>query len=326
MTIVQTTLGPREASQLGKTLIHEHVLIGYPGWFIDNRMPRFVRAEAIERVVDAFQRLHDYGVKTVVDPCPTDLGRDVEFIEEFSQRSGINLICATGVYTEAQGIPFALRHFEVDAIADIFQREIEDGIGATGIKPGLLKIATGDQAVSDYERKMVTAASVAAKRTGLRLLSHTENCSCGHDQIDIVTGQGVAAHHLLVGHSCGRDDHEYQASLARRGAYVGFDRFGIEIFNTDASRMKNVKQMIDAGLRDHVMMSHDSVNCWMGGVPGVGAPSQVAHVVPNWSLTHLFERIFPAMKAMGVAEADLDHIVTANPARYFAGSDAPHAV
>lgn len=323
MTTVQTTLGPRPVAELGKTLIHEHVLVGYPGWYIDNRMPRFVRAEAIERVVDAFQRLHEFGVKSVVDPCPADLGRDVEFVAEISQRSGINLICATGVYTEAQGIPFALGHFEVEAVADIFQREIEDGIGGSGIKPGLVKIATGDKAVSDYERKMVTAASLAAKRTGLRMLSHTENCSCGHEQIDIVTGQGVAAHHLVVGHSCGRDDHDYQASLARRGAYVGFDRFGIEIFNSDASRMKNVKQMIDAGLRDHVLVSHDTVNCWLGGVPGFGDPGQVADVVPNWSLTHLFERIFPAMREMGVAEADLEHIVTENPARYFAGVSFP---
>ena len=323
MQTVQTTLGPRPIDQLGKTLIHEHVLVGYPGWFIDNRMPRFVRAEAVARVVDSFQRLHAYGVQTVVDPCPTDLGRDVEFVAEISQRSGINLICATGVYTEAQGIPFALRHHETEAIADIFQREIEDGVGATGIRPGIIKIATGDQVVSDYERKMLTAASLAAKRTGLPLLSHTENCSCGHDQIDIVTGAGVAPHRLLVGHSCGRDDHEYQASLARRGAYVGFDRFGIEIFNSDANRMKNVKQMIDAGLRDHVMLSHDTVNCWLGGRPGFGSPVVVKDVLPSWKLTHLFENIFPKLREMGVSEADLDYIVTENPRRYFAGLDKP---
>ena len=323
MNAINTTLGVREVDGLGRTLIHEHVLVGYPGWFIDNRMPPFVREEALARVVDAFQKLHAYGVKTVVDPCPADLGRDVQFVAEVSQRSGVDLICATGVYTEAQGIPFALGHFEIDAICDIFQREIEDGIGGSGIKPGLLKIATGDGKVSDYERKMLTAAARVAKRTGLPLLSHTENCSCGHDQIDIVTGEGVDAHHLLVGHSCGRDDHDYQAALARRGAYVGFDRFGIEIFNSDANRMKNVKQMIDAGLRDHVMLSHDTVNCWLGGIPGFGSPVVVKDVLPSWKLTHLFENIFPKLREMGVSEADLDYIVTENPRRYFAGLDKP---
>lgn len=323
MPTVQTVLGPRDTADLGRVLIHEHVLIGYPGWFMDARMPPFIREEALARAVGAFQQLHAYGVRTVVDPCPMDLGRDVNFNAEVAQRSGIDLICTTGVYFEAEGIPFTLRHLETDAIADIFQKEIEDGIGRSGIRPGLIKIATGAGHVSEYERKMLTAASRAAARTGLVLLSHTQNCTCGHDQIDIVTGEGVAASRLLVGHSCGRDDHEYQAALARRGAYVGFDRFGIEIFNSDASRMKNVKQMIDAGLRDHVMLSHDSVSCWMGGIPGVGDPAQVSAILPNWNLTHLFENILPALKDMGVRQEDLDHVLTENPRRYLGKEAVP---
>jgi len=321
--MIQTVLGPVAPADLGKTLIHEHVLIGYPGWFMDVRMPPFIRAEALDRVVDAFQALHAYGVRSVVDPCPMDLGRDVGFLAEVSQRSGINLICTTGAYTEAEGIPFTLGHLEVDAIADILQQEIEDGIGRSGIRPGLIKIATGDGKVSAYERKVVTAAARAAQRTGLTLLSHTENCSCGHDQIDIVTGQGVAPHRLLVGHSCGRDDPPYQKSLAERGAYVGFDRFGIEIFNTDANRMKNLKQLVDAGFRDSILVSHDTVNCWLGGIPGIGNPSAVKDILPNWNMTHLFARIFPQLETMGVTAADLEHIVTENPRRYFEGATKP---
>jgi phosphotriesterase-related protein len=321
MDMVNTVLGPKPVSELGKTLVHEHVLCGYPGWFMDARMPPFIRAEALDRAVDAFQQLHAYGVRTVVDPCPMDLGRDVVFNAEVSQRSGITLISTTGGYFEAEAITFTLKHFEVDEIADIYQKEIEDGVGASGIKPGLLKIATGDGKVSDYERKLVTAAAKVAKRTGVPLLSHTQNCSCGHDQIDIVTGEGNGANRLLVGHSCGRDDSPYQKSLAERGAYVGFDRFGITIFNSDECRMKNLKQMIDAGYRDSVLVSHDKVNCWMGGIPGVGSPEAVKLVVPNWKMTHLFENIFPALVEMGVKQEDLDHIVTVNPRRWFEGDN-----
>jgi phosphotriesterase-related protein len=62
------------------------------------------------------------------------------------------------------------------------------------------------------------------------------------------------------------------------------------------------------------------VNCWLGGIPGVGSPAAVKDILPNWNLTHLFERIFPALKAMGVSDADLEHIVTDNPRRYFEGT------
>jgi phosphotriesterase-related protein len=321
---INTTAGPITEQQLGRTLIHEHVLAGYPGWFMDTRLPPFQRAEALARVVDAFQRLHAYGIRTVVDPCPADLGRDVEFCAEVSQRSGITLICTTGVYTEAMGIPYSFRHLETEAIEEIYCREIEDGIGRTGIRAGLIKIATGEGAVSAYERRMLTAATRAARATGVPLISHTENCSCGHDQIDIVTAGGLPAHRLLVGHCDGRDDHPYQASLAARGAYVGFDRFGLEVFNSDASRMRNLKQMIDAGYRDQVMVSQDKVNCFLGNIPGVGTPQDVDRIVPNWTMTHLFERIFPELLRMGVAQADLDAILLENPRRYFAG-DAPAA-
>ena len=316
---INTTTGTVTAGELGRTLVHEHVLAGYPGWFMDTRLPPFRRADAIARVVESFQRLHAYGIRTVIDPCPTDLGRDVEFVAEISQRSGITLICTTGVYTEAFGIPYTFRHLETAAIEDIYIREIEDGIGNTGIKAGLIKIATGDGAVSDYERRMLTAATRAAKATGVPLISHTENCSCGHDQIDIVTGEGVAASRLLVGHCDGRDDHPYQASLAQRGAYVGFDRFGLEVFNSDENRMRNLRQMIDAGYRDQVMVSQDKVNCWLGNIPGVGTPGDIARIVPNWTMTHLFERVFPALLEMGVLQADLDSILVDNPRRFFGG-------
>jgi predicted metal-dependent phosphotriesterase family hydrolase len=57
----------------------------------------------------------------------------------------------------------------------------------------------------------------------------------------------------------------------------------------------------------------------MGGIPGVGSPEAVKLVVPNWKMTHLFENIFPALVEMGVSQADLDHIVTVNPRRWFEG-------
>ena len=316
---INTLGGTISEQELGRTLIHEHVLAGYPGWFMDTRLPPFRRADALLQTVEAFARLHDYGVRTVVDPCPSDLGRDVEFCAEVSQRSGVTLICTTGVYTEAFGIPYTFRHLETGAIEEIFIREIEDGIGASGIRAGAVKIATGDGQVSEYERRMLTAATNAAKATGVPLISHTENCSCGHEQIDIVTGCGVAAHRLLVGHCDGRDVHPYQASLAARGAYVGFDRFGLEIFNTDESRMRNVKQMIDAGHLERVMVSQDKVNCWLGNIPGVGTPEDIKRIVPNWTMTHLFERIFPALLEMGVAQGDLDVLLVDNPRRFFAG-------
>lgn len=316
-TQVNTVEGRRDAAELGRTLIHEHVLVGFPGWFMDARQPPFKRAEAISRAVDAFQQLHAHGVRTVIDPCPMDLGRDVEFIAEVSQKSGITLICTTGVYAESMGIPYTLRALSAEAVTEVFVKEIEDGIGTSGIKAGLIKIATGEGQVSEYERKMIAASARAAMITGVPLISHTENCSCGHDQIDIATGEGLASSSLIVGHSDGRDDHDYQRSLAERGAYVGFDRFGLEQIVPDAVRAKNLKKLADSGHKERIMVSHDTVNCWLGGLPGGGDPESLNAIAPNWRMTHLFEHIFPELRRMGLSQEDLDLIVSENPRRYF---------
>ncbi len=313
---VNTVLGPISSAEMGKTLIHEHVLSGFPGWFMDSRQPPFRRNEAIERAVDAFQQLHGHGVKTVVDPCPADLGRDVELMAEVSQKSGINIICATGVYTEAMGIPFTMNLLSEEEITEGFIKEIEDGFGDTTIRSGIIKIATGKDVVSDHERKMLTAAARAAKATGVPVLSHTEKCTCGHDQIDIVTGEGVAAPSLLVGHSCGTDDGAYQRSLAERDAYVGFDRFGVVTEISDEIRTRHLKMMLDHGHGQRVMVSHDTVSCWKGAI-GNRTADMLAAALPNWKMTHLFEHIFPDLLGMGVAQEALDELVIGNPRRYF---------
>ena len=53
-----------------------------PGWNLDPLAPRFVRDEVMARAIDQMHELADLGVGTFVDPCPMDLGRDVEFLAE----------------------------------------------------------------------------------------------------------------------------------------------------------------------------------------------------------------------------------------------------
>ena len=99
---LNTVLGPKKVSELGKTLIHEHLLIGWPGWEGDSVFP-FDRKEAIKICCGVLEKLKGLGVKTFGDPCPSDLGRDPEFMAECAQKTGMNVVCATGYYKEDLG-------------------------------------------------------------------------------------------------------------------------------------------------------------------------------------------------------------------------------
>jgi phosphotriesterase-related protein len=317
MTVIQTTTGSIEAEELGRTLVHEHILMGHPGWWLDNRRPKFQRAEAISRVVDILQGLRDFGVGTVVDPCPMDLGRDVEFYAEVSSRSGIRLICSTGAYNESMGIPHTFRSMSVDDIAEIYVKELTDGVGYTGIRAGLVKIATGADVITPHERKVITAAAVAAKATGVPILTHTEGFTCGHEQLDIITSQGLPPERVLIGHCDGPNCGHLHTSIAERGAYVGFDRFGLEDWMTDEDRIADIKVLVEAGHRDHVLVSHDSVSCFLGRTRAGADPEEITKIRPNWKITHLFEKIRPAMRQAGLNDEAFDHFVTENPRRFF---------
>ncbi len=319
LTKIQTTTGTATPAELGRTLVHEHVLVGFPGWELDAKAPKFLRAEAMARAVDQMHELQSHGVGTFVDPCPMDMGRDVGFLAELSQKSGMRIVCTTGAYFEAEGNTYTFRHLPLEEITDIYLKEIEEGIGDTGIKAGAIKIATGAPNVSDYERKLVTAAARAAKISGVPVISHTQNGCCGHDQIDIVTGEGVPAEQLLVGHSDGADDHAYHKSLAERGAYVGFDRFGISLFQPDEVRISNVMKLAAAGHLERVLMSHDSIMCWLGRpVPYANTFEAMLEMLPDWRSTHIFKKIVPALRERGMSERDIETILVDNPRRLFA--------
>ncbi len=317
---VQTVTGPTTAAELGTTLIHEHVLVGFPGWQLDAKAPRFVRAEAMSRAVDEMQELADQGLSTFVDPCPMDLGRDVEFLAELSQESGMRIVCTTGAYFEAEGITYTFRHLTVEQIEEIYISEIQEGVGETGIRAGAVKIATGSKVVSDYERKLVTAGARAARETGVPVISHTQDASCGHDQIDLVTAEGVASDRLLVGHSDGTEDHDYQRSLAERGAFVGFDRFGITIMVPDEVRIANLLKLARAGHTDRIMVSHDSISCWMGRpVPYAQSQEEIRAMLPKWRPDYIFREVVPRLIEGGLSKDDIDTILVDNPRRFFAG-------
>ncbi len=328
MDWVPTVTGRVRPDDLGTTLVHEHLLIGYPGWQMDALAPRFRRDDALARGVDRLQELKSLGVRTFVDPCPMDLGRDVEFMAAVADRSGMNIVCATGAYKENEGLHYTFGALPVEDIEAIYVKELTEGIGESGIRAGIVKVATGAPAITQYEKKLLLAGGRAAAKVGCPVLTHTDHASLGLEQIAILTEQGVPAHRILVGHSDGRDDHAYHRSLADRGAYVGFDRFGIEVFIPDDRRVESVCRMVDAGYVRSVCLSHDATcAAWLGRPVFAGrivmTPEAIAAAMPKWDATHLFKRIVPQMRERGVSEADVRTMFVDNPARYFRGDEPP---
>src|SRR5947199_8823984 len=105
MQKVQTVTGTCAPEELGPTLMHEHLLVGWPGWEAYAAEEGGQRRARFTLCVERMQELRALGVRTLLDPCPIDLGRDVELMAEVAEQSGVRIICATGLYKEYLGAP-----------------------------------------------------------------------------------------------------------------------------------------------------------------------------------------------------------------------------
>lgn len=322
MTRIATVTGETTPDALGKTLMHEHLVIGYPGFESHTSRPGPNQDERFAICVDKIEQLKDLGFTSMLDPCPNDLGRDVALAAKVAQQTGFQIICATGLYKQAEGgLPYW--HFRsqfgsvLEPMTELFVKELTEGIGETGIRAGIIKVATGVGAMTEYERTVLVAAACASVETGAPITTHTDQGSLGDQQLAILTENGVPAHRIIIGHSCGTDDHDYHMGLARAGSYLGFDRFGIDLIYPDEKRVASLVKLIKAGAGDRIVVSHDSVWCWRGEP----FPPEMFANLPNdpFDPTHFSRRIIPRLRDAGVTEEQIDGLLIENPRRFFEG-------
>lgn len=322
---INTVTGPIAVDALGVTLMHEHVLIGYPGWEADTLRPGPNRDEIIAVATEKIQSMQELGIQSMLDPCPNDLGRDVALAAEVATRTGFNIICATGLYKENEGgVPHW--HFlrsigaAVEKMTELFIHELTVGIGDTGVRAGIIKVATGEGQITDYEYDILSAAAAAAVETGAPITTHTDQGTMGEEQQAFLVEKGVPAHRIIIGHSCGSADHDYHMNILNKGSYLGFDRFGLDILVPDGQRVEALAELLLKGQENRIVVSHDSVWC----TRGEPFPKEMLEAMPADKLfnpTHFHKNIIPALLAKGVKQEQIDTMLVDNPRRFFAGQE-----
>ena len=315
MKQINTVTGTASPEQLGTTLMHEHLLIGWAGWELDCSVPKFERKTALRNCVERLKEVRDLGLETFVDPCPMDIGRDVTFMAEAASASGVRIICATGLYKEDLGNTAYFKQRSVDDIAAVYIEEINRGIGGTGIKAGIIKCATGKDQVTKYEDMCLRAAARAHKATGVPITTHTEEGTMGREQLAIFASEGVDLRHVIIGHSCGSSDLRYHTDMLDQGTLLGFDRFGLDFVHPDKLRLAALIGLLGVGYENQLVLSHDTVACWLGR--GLDLTPETAKGIENWTPIHVFKNIVPALKRAGVGDAKIRTMLVENPRKFF---------
>lgn len=302
MSLIHTVLGPIEPSALGRCLPHEHAICDFsPGTSGGDHL-----LNEPDLIVAELELFRAAGGSAIVEVTPPDLGRAPQLLREISRSSGVHLVMGTGWYRRAF-YPPELDRTRTDELAEEMVRELQDGVGATGIRAGLIgELGVDRDHVSGVEERVHRAAARAAVATGAAISTHSSMFPVGLAQLDILLEEGVAPERIVIGHADTFLDAGYHDAVLARGAYLQFDTCGRIHMNPDGRRAEAFLRLVRGGWLDRLLLSSD--RCLRSDLVAFGGVGY-AHV-----LTTFRDRL----AALGLNSAEFDAVTIANPARVLA--------
>lgn len=223
-----------------------------------------------EEVSQLLRLFKEHGGELIVDVTPKacNLPRNPTLLKSLAKMAEIEVIFSTAYYKEPY-IPMRIQKLSVEAIAEEFIREIEEGIEGTGIRPAVIgEVGTSFRTITPSEEKILRAAAIAQRYTGLPIITHTTHGTMGIEQLDILERSGADLNKVIVGHSDLNSDIKYHLEIIRRGANLGFDTVGKErwasaslpgelAYQPDAVRIKLILDLFEQGAGDKIVASLD---------------------------------------------------------------------
>jgi phosphotriesterase-related protein len=300
-----TTLGPRRAEELGLILPHEHVFVDLRTW----DQPGYAQAETadvIALMAPEIARAQAAGVTALVECSTVGIGRRPDILKAVSEATGLPLLVPTGAYREPW-IPDWIQVATEAELRDWMTGELSDEIQPDGVKAGWIKLSAGDDGLTECESRVLRAAAAAGAATNAVIGSHTIRGRVVRDQLRIIEEAGYSPERFIWIHTQAEPDFDLHVEIARRGAWIEYDAIGSDHVNDDYF-LEHIQRVLDAGLGDHLLLSHDR-GTFDPALPGGGTPRP---------FTYLSESFLPKLRQAGVDEGAIRQLTQSNPFRAFA--------
>lgn len=305
---INTLTGPVEVEALGLILPHEHLFTDLRGPLV----PGYAQAEpeAVVRLLEPY--LADAatsGVTALVECSTLGVGRNLTILSRLAEVSPIRIIAPTGVYREAF-TPASLREISEADLADLWIRELTEGIEGTSIRAGFIKLAMSDDGPTALEIRNLKAAANASQTTGAVIASHTVGGTVAGKEMDVLEEAGLDLRRFIWVHAQTETNLTVLSEAARRGAYLEFDSVGAP-HQSQVELLEVTVALIEAGYADQLLLSHDAG--WYNPARPDGLPEGGFR-----GYTALTKEFLPALLERGITEEQVRGITVNNPARTFA--------
>ena len=340
---IMTVLGEINPEEMGVTLTHEHAIVDVRSWMHEAPLELTLRelvkqpvtlenrGEVVYRnfyfednllqtdvnvAIDEIRKFKVAGGGTIFDmSCSPNIGRDPEALYKISTYTGVNIVMGSGKYVIASWSKDDLKKTEKQITQDIIN-DFNIGVSDMNIKSGII----GEVGVSDIsnatEQMNLRASAAAQKELKCGMIIHCPIWEKDDNKIlDILEKSGADISRVGLSHCDPTlDDVEYHDSLAKRGAYIEYDQFGMELMTyegkflpSDGQRIEAVLKQIERGNIDRILFAHDicfkiTLTKWGG-----------------WGYAHILKHIRPRLLQAGLSNDQINKIMIENPRRLICG-------
>lgn len=300
---VRTVLGDIDASELGATYTHEH-LITAPAPRLRDGDDLLLDDE--DRAVEALAHFTLAGGGALVECTAREFGRNASALRRVSDRSGVHLVAVTGHVCEEywQGV-VDVDAMSEDALVAEMVRDLTVGMDGTDVRAGVIKCGSSRDDVTPAEQRVIRAAARAQQQTGAPITTHTTAGTMALRQLEMLLEAGADPRRVCLGHLDRRLERATHAQLLESGVFLGYDCMSKDWYESDADRVALLAAFVADGHGDQLLVAGDlarrsQLTSWGGG-PGY---------------VHILWRIVPWLRRAGVPEPAVQAILRHNPARF----------
>lgn len=266
-----------------------------------------------DAVVASLEEFRAAGGTAVVDCTSGGIHRNPEALRRISERCGVHVVMGCGWYI-ADFHPPEIGQLTIAELAEIMINEIEAGVGDSGIKAGVIGEIGTSWPIHPDEEKVLRAAALTATTTGAGMQVHPgRHPDAPEAVLSILESAGANLSCISISHvDRTLISISEMVRVAHRGCYLELDMFGQESTYypygdfeapNDGARVGMLRELIDAGFGDRLLISQDLG--YKALLPRYGGPGYA----------HLLHDVLPLMRRRSFTEPEIQQITVHNPIR-----------
>ena len=333
-SFAQTVNGPIKKSELGFTLMHEHIFCDlrepekrnnllndheeitiknrFEVDYYENKNQQNLILNEYEKATEELKIYKEFGGKTIVELSTIGINPEPIKLSKISQETGVNIILGTGCYTEDY-LDEQTLNFSIEDLRMLMSQHLQVGFDGTNIRAGLIGELGCSWHLKETEKKSLHAALEIQDETGVTVSIHPgRHKDSPQEIIKFLEKFKVNPPKIIICHvDRTLTNLEDILFILNKGYVLEWDFFGIETSNywfgkfdlpTDYMRLDLIFDLLQKGFDNQITISHDictrtRLNCYGGH-----------------GYSHINKHVVPLMLERGWSEKNIEQLLVTNPA------------